>query len=118
MKPISGKWYAPIVNFFGKFIDTEWFVLMRPEYRSFVKLSAGRQLSMDEEGAVSLSLILSRGSDHLTDFRLLWLSLLDASWAYGPRRSARLRIAKDYRVRYGNNPIYQALWKLRDAKAV
>jgi len=101
----SGKWL----------IDSEWFVLMRPEYRGFVKLGANRNITHDEQAGIEVNLMLTT-SWNLLDFRILWLEQLGVSSLYTD--SARARMAHKYRERYGDNPIYQLLWKLRDKKGI
>lgn len=113
IKPISGKWYAGIVNFLGRHIDSEWFILWHPVYRAYVKLAAGRELNSVETWAIQVDLATST-TWNLLDLKLLFLSLLDKREFNQHIVKARQRMGTKYRDRYGSNPIYLQLWELRD----
>jgi len=112
---ITGK------NEHGHLIDSEWFSLLRPEYRSLVKIAAGRKINVLEK----LMLVLSLDFNKVFNTKRVKLLFLHAA---GVKFSALPRIVKElgdkYKGRYlsdYNSPtlwIYQALWALNGSKTL
>lgn len=114
-KPIKGKWYAPIINFLDKFLDSEWLVLFNPSHKGFAKLAAGRQMSMIEREAIKINLATSK-TWNLLDIKLLFLEQLNLPEFNQHVMAARKRMGTKYRGRYGSDPLYLRLWELRDER--
>ncbi len=115
-----GLWItAP--NEHGHLIDSEWFSLLRPEYRSLVKIAAGYKINWLEKLALILSLDFNKVFN-TKRVKLLFLHAAGMKFSALPRINREL--GEKYKGRYlsdYNNPtlpIYQALWVLNGSKAL
>ena len=110
-----GLWFSGKAHsswLWGKLpFDGEWFVFWRPEYRAYMKLGAGRQLSGLEKWCLETNLTMST-TWNLKRIRLLFLSYL----GYKNLTPYIAGLGDKYKGRYGNNSIYLNLWSLNKGK--
>lgn len=93
------KWIVPI--------DSEWFTNYRPEYVGMAKFVLGTESALDRM-FVHLNLMLST-TGNLLRARLLLLEYL----GIGGLDMYTKRLGDDYKGRYGDEPVINALWKMQ-----
>jgi hypothetical protein len=93
------KWWHP---------DTEWFIYWRPEFRAFMKLAIGKELSWLEKWAMKLNIMVS-GDHNMRRQKLLFLELVrfDIRWVRSQMRDSSSHL-KQYHAR---NDLLNEIWK-------
>jgi hypothetical protein len=96
------KWYLP---------DTEWFVYWRPEFRAFMKLAAGRQITTLERWAMKLNIMWSRDVN-MTRVKLLFLKNVGFQ-PYFVQTALEDLDFKKLKQYHSKNELMHELWQLQ-----
>jgi hypothetical protein len=100
----------------GWWLDSEWFTYIRPDYRAFVKLAAGRKITWFEEAAMRLNIMLAT-SWNMKRVRLLFLDAIgyDKEFLIAETNKLGDKFKGRY-IAHGPNPLYENLWALQGNK--
>jgi len=115
----SGPLYISGVNEHGHIIDWEWFMLMRPDYRGFLKVMAGIKPHWWEDKAMRLNMLYSKAFNIK---RVQIMALYAAGYYHRDMETAIMRLGEKYKGRYLADrknptlPIYKAAWAANEGK--
>lgn len=110
----SGPLYLSGKNEHGHWVDGEWFMLMRPDYRGFVKVMAGIKPYFWEDWAMRLNMLYSKAWNVK---RVQIMALYAAGYYHRDMETAIMRLGEKYKGRYLADrknptlPIYKAAWE-------
>lgn len=95
----------------GWWLDSEWFLFLRPDYLAFCKLLVNRRITFLQDIFMRINISVS----HTYNIKRVKLLALQHLTGYDQFYVATelTRLGDRYKGRYGDNPLYLNLWKLQ-----